>query len=677
MPPTSYPGDPGASRGDGIPRVASGTSLLDIVALCEVDAGVVIKLVEEYRGLAELGGPRSACGNPQAAQAVAARRVATPSREHRAPQVPAGDGLGDSAKPEHQHLRLSSARPCDRADARVRHSAAVVSEIDDALRRAREDLLEVTRRFDPRLLALSAVRMADWAFMMPLADPEQPAHTLAAAYGAPLILATVPPGSLRGPGWPAVVSDAELEGETHAILERAGSIAMVERTLALVRSGLGSLEERGGRIVLEYARDTFDLERHDKQDERDRLAEVRAVDDEESETLRRMQPLITSLTSKLVGRWRKHFIRYDADPVLDNYFMRAAKLRCRYSMYTQDSFDGEATFDGIPFYVYRAVVLTLTALSLKHAAFALALLNRHRDMRPPNVLTIVDEPRKLVPGVTAHLDADDCVEDITAALRAVTLVQEHDAELLIPGEGLPPLIEIGDGFLIRSMEGTLGSPFYYLLKHLRRRFRKDWDVAVNRREAELVRSIESLFPRAEFRIGRAGAQMRDGSNLLTDIDAAVFEPAAKTLAVFQLKWQDPFGLSVAARRSAATNFVKTGGAWVEKVLGWTARNGVPALQRTLRLPVEEVTNVRLFVIARAHANFSGAYSYDERASWGNWPQLARLRSAHASRPEVLNELHRAISDEFRSRRKPDASSRQLATLDIGTTTVEIVAYGGA
>jgi hypothetical protein len=549
----------------------------------------------------------------------------------------------------------------------------VTVSIDDALHEAKSHLRTQCEQVHPKMLALQVVRMADWAYVLP---PEIAGRMRAAAiYGAPLLLSILPAAPLSEPGWAPLVSNESIERATAGLILRASDVARVERMVALARSGLGEVVARDGVVHIEFGSNAFGSERHDTRDEEHLRLWRRSLEVEEDEELRRLEPQVAKLTSKLVDRWYEHFIQYGADPLLDEYFDRKATLYCSLMAY-RDVFDEHAPFGGVAFKTYIDAVAALAALALKHVVFSEALLAKYPEMRAPNALTIVDEPPKLLDSIAAQLD-ESCVPDVRKALRALTHRLEEDHGLLVPGENLAPLIEIGEGFVVRSLSGMLGGPVYYLLKYLRRNHRRDWDVAVNRREAAFREDIHAIFPRPHFRIGKCPGKLRRGGRVVTDIDAAVFDPQEKTLALFQLKWQDPFGMSANERRSRATNLVSTGNDWVARVLDWTEEHGIDALQRALQLPREPVAALRLFVCARSHANFSGALPYDPRAAWGTWAQLARLHLANPSGPDCIGRIHDGLLAEFRRRRPAPSGPLPIGeAIDLGTTRVRVVIQHG-
>ena len=83
-----------------------------------------------------------------------------------------------------------------------------------------------------------------------------------------------------------------------------------------------------------------------------------------------------------------------------------------------------------------------------------------------------------------------------------------------------------------------------MLAELYRRYRKDWDHAVDGREEHFRKELYDLFPTRRFAKAEKPLNLRNEGVVATDIDAAVFDSTTRTLGLFQLKWQDPFGTSM-------------------------------------------------------------------------------------------------------------------------------------
>lgn len=197
------------------------------------------------------------------------------------------------------------------------------------------------------------------------------------------------------------------------------------------------------------------------------------------------------------------------------------------------------------------------------------------------------------------------------------------------------LIKGGDHCWHTPVFGGLNCPFPWMNRKLQRMFRPDWDRAVNLREAAFRDDLRALFPEPRYFMLNKPHPLRDGRRMLTDIDATICDRNTGTLALFQLKWQDSFETSLRERASRQKNLTREGNEWVSVVSSYCA--GLGGAERALRLglPNElaaKTKAMRLFVLTRNGARFSGGAAQDDRAAWFSWFDL--LRQCHGLKRSV-------------------------------------------
>jgi hypothetical protein len=203
------------------------------------------------------------------------------------------------------------------------------------------------------------------------------------------------------------------------------------------------------------------------------------------------------------------------------------------------------------------------------------------------------------------------------------------------------LIRGGDKCWHKPVFGGLNNPFPWVTRKLQRAFRPDWDRAVNSREEAFRGDLRTLFPEPRFFMpGKPHLLRRDG-RILTDIDALILDRQTGTFAVIQLKWQDSFENSLAERASRQKNVTKEGNAWIEVIA--RACEGMSGTDRALLLGIspDEAANaqgMRLFVLTRNGAKFSGGESRDSRAAWISWYDLLRRCQMAKDSADPLSRL---------------------------------------
>ena len=244
--------------------------------------------------------------------------------------------------------------------------------------------------------------------------------------------------------------------------------------------------------------------------------------------------------------------------------------------------------------------------------------------------------------MAAALDVN--VQEAAQALSIITLTPENRAiHLLSPKNYLAPLIRVSSESVIKSISGALSpSPFYFMLTELRQRYPRDWDRALAVREKTFREELYELFPQQNVVKLLKPLKLRSGGNVVTDIDAGLFDTKNGALGLFQLKWQEPFGSSMRKRETKKLNFLNDSNAWIDKVTAWLENKTPKTIMKNCGLSqytAVEISRILLFILGRNFSHFSGDAEPDCRAAWGMWPQVLRiikeaidLQSSDASDP---------------------------------------------
>jgi len=353
-------------------------------------------------------------------------------------------------------------------------------------------------------------------------------------------------------------------------------------------------------------------------------------------------PEIQQMMTPLVSPWRDHYIGYETTPEIDSYYQQRAILQCQI-MFGQDAFPGEARFGGLEFDLYRASVATLAGWMLKHLDFAKILKKGHPHLEISNLATIHQEKAVLAGYLAASLGID--FEAAEQCLRVLTLTHTDKPRLTRPKGPPAPLIQLGKAHLLKSVAGCLKEPFEFLGASLRHKYPGDWDRAVSLREATFRKELYSLFPQREIVRVPTHVKIRQGNQVVTDIDAAIFDPHNNIGGLFQLKWQEPFGPSIRDRNSRKRNFLAPATAWIDEISAFLRTLSPRKLADSFGLRLsdaEKIRSFRLFVIGRNFSHFSGEELPDERAAWGLWPQVLHLASEEYDNANPLGGLHHGL-----------------------------------
>lgn len=339
----------------------------------------------------------------------------------------------------------------------------------------------------------------------------------------------------------------------------------------------------------------------------------------------KVKPRILKMMCPLVSPWKDHFISYKTNPEIDKYFFNIGVLTVS-GFPGFDAFPAETKFGGIEFKYYLTAMTAMVGWSRMHIAFVNLLLEKCPNLDPRNLTTIFCPVDSTVSDLADSMGIDEA--SVQQILRVLTLdARENPKIYLIAGDAPPPFMTIAENYLLRLVSGFLGNPFAYLLESLKVRYRKDWDKAVDKREKVFRDELYRMFPDFHIFKTNRSIDIKMNGNVLTDIDAAMVNLKSGTMGLFQLKWQDLFGNSMRQRESQKRNLLETGNKWIERVSSFVKSRSKYEIGLFLGLSKKEakmIREIRLFVIGRNTAHFSGDGEANPNAAWGIWPQLQRL-----------------------------------------------------
>jgi hypothetical protein len=466
-------------------------------------------------------------------------------------------------------------------------------------------------------------------------------------------------------------STEETRAWADSMLYHCGQIAVCERLLDCERAQLGKFVSHNGTIRFEYTERTIGLEAYEAEQFYWLRGFVAGHEQSRMDSLMEMLPRIEQIMTPLVRPWRDHYIGYRTTPEIDSYYQQRGILRC-HIMFGQDAFPGEARFGGLEFDLHRASVAALVGWMLKHLDFVRILKKKRPHLEISNLLTIHQDKKVLAGYLAAALEVDLAAAE--QCLRVVTLTHADKPQLTIPKGPPAPLVELGRAHVLKSVAGCLNSPFDFMGTSLRKKYSDDWDRAISLREKTFRNELYSLFPQREIIRVPTQVKVRQGNRMITDIDAAIFDPQNNIGGLFQLKWQDPFGPSIRARDSRKKNFIGPTITWIDQVLRFlqTLSSRKLADSFGMRLnDAEQIKHFRLFVIGRNFSHFSGEQVPDERAAWGLWPQLLHLAAEQYDHGNPLDGLYHGLK-----RTSPFLKPRPAVedmTLNLGSKQIVVTA----
>ena len=505
--------------------------------------------------------------------------------------------------------------------------SALIAEIEageEALKRQvvgseRSALLEIIRAID----SIGYLR----AFAPGRGVSDIPGHSDVSWLGASRALSLFLPAGMIGPGamWARTSSERSLWASM--LLYRSGLVSHLKRLTEFLRYDLATLElgKSGGIRFVITAGDFESIDR-------DAIVwfgrQAKKADHPFLDALKedRGEWIVRELETR-VEKDANFGIRYSSSRELEDYFEAHAESHA-YSLPGNDSLLDDCKIGPLKFGQYRSAMVTGMARCLKHAAFVDTLLIRKDAPAARDILTIFSFDYELREQWGGLLGLQDEEADIILEVMGISPADGvHLGSLPDCPQAL--LIRGGDRCWHTPVFGGLNCPFPWMNRKLQRMFRPDWDRAVNRRELSFRDDLRMLFPEPRFFMHPRPYRLRDGRNTLTDIDAAILDRNTGTLGIFQLKWQDSFEASLSERASRQRNLTREGNEWIEVVSRHCA--GMDGSERALCLgfPKEMASHakaMRLFVLTRNAAQFSGGEAQDRRAAWYSWYDL--LRQSH-------------------------------------------------
>ena len=476
--------------------------------------------------------------------------------------------------------------------------------------------------FTKKLLLLELTRAIDLFYLA--TDKNNDELNALYQYGWNEVLSLIFGKFVNSGKYPLIRSTRESWEWANSIIQHCGRVAFCKKIIAFCKANLAYLDCDEDNNVYVYFTDVRDWEQFDRDSFNWFQAFVRAyLKDPKIKELEKKFPKIQRLLQFSVDTWRTHFIQYESIPEIDEYYDKLGYL-ISLPMVGRENFSDNAKFGGIEYKNYCQVLEVIIGIALKHVAFCKALVEKEASTKLENITTIVKERNLLAESVARYMAFD--IKDVQQILDCLTLSTENGLHHLSIRQGPPPpFIKLADNLIIQSIAGCQANPYEFLNRELKRRYEKNYFMAVNEREGIFRDQLYYMFPENYFKKIKKAITVK-WDNIETDIDAVIFDSDSKTLALFQLKWQDIFGHSLKERYSRITNFYPKTVEWIEKIELWLKSNNQKTILSTLGLGNENgFDKVLIFVINRNAAFFTG-FNPDERVAWATWYQFFRIFS---------------------------------------------------
>jgi len=364
----------------------------------------------------------------------------------------------------------------------------------------------------------------------------------------------------------------------------SGKIQLCKHLISYEKAGIAKIEKKENNFTFSYLHELFGVEEFDKNSAKFYKKEIarRIADDR-----RKAKPFdvdrIRAEFDKLILNPLGELISYDTTPEIDDYYNEEGHYQLL-MMQGYDDFGNNDLFGGIEYHKYVQIIELIIGVGIKHSDACFMVKRRNNSVKFENLLTYTQPKIRAINDYARYLGWN--VNEVKQIFEAISLTKEnYDYYLEYPSTPPPIFIEVGGDLLMRSIYGCFANPFSILNRELKRKYKKDYDKALNNREARFRKELFAFFP--QERIVKIQKEIRISfENIRTDIDAIVFDKKTGTLGLFQLKWQDPYAYSMKERSSRMTNLFPKANEWISKIKSWVSSNTDKTILNSLQIDKE-------------------------------------------------------------------------------------------
>ena len=331
---------------------------------------------------------------------------------------------------------------------------------------------------------------------------------------------------------------------------------------------------------------------------------------------------------ELVYPFQTHFIGYDTDPLLDEYFMGVASSEVRlYEGY--DTFHYATRFGGIRYQNYILALTFFISIWRRHERFAEALVRKERSIKLENVLTISSDTEEFVESIRDSINyfgplyedfEEVTLEDAQRIFDILSCSRKNTALLSKPASPLPLIIRCSDKGFFRCLTGAYIAPMQFLLESLRHHFPDDYNQHQQSREKAMQAAIKRVL-NAGF-VGLKyleNIKVKLSGRLLTDIDLIVTEESTGTVLLCQLKHQELYGSDLHAKYARTTRLKDHVKTWLASLDDWVNAEGEAGIRASLRLSKNfPPISVHRLVISRHYGYPLKDLAQNTETAYANW-----------------------------------------------------------
>ena len=340
--------------------------------------------------------------------------------------------------------------------------------------------------------------------------------------------------------------------------------------------------------------------------------------------------------------WQEHFIGYDGDQDVENYFNNLAYLDSihdtEWDMYSQD-----VLFNNVTYASFVDSVVDLSGYAIKHLYFVNILKEDHPELLTENLFYLLKTKDDLLKLIKENGNLS--IEQADVVLNCLSLCPRKQSLYINSQATCAPLIKISTNQYLHSCAGSLYHPFSFMLENLTVLYPNDCSRNRAKREGVFRDQLYEMFP--DWQCIKRPINITKKGQRITDIDAAVFDSKTGEIALFQFKWQGHTSLSPKTLLSKSKNYINEVTEWAEKLTNWIEESTESDIGRLLGVKSKFVdkSKIYLFAIGREHGNYSGTAPKTTNCVWIQWYHLLNYILRVGGKINRISEMHRDLKEE--------------------------------
>ncbi|WP_290705465.1 hypothetical protein [Amphritea sp.] len=345
-----------------------------------------------------------------------------------------------------------------------------------------------------------------------------------------------------------------------------------------------------------------------------------------------MEDKVEDKLRELVYPFMDHFIGYESDPILDEYFFALAT----HEISLQEGYDTyhyALEFGGIKVQHYMLALKFMVSSCIRHSRCSKVLVEKHPEIKLEDILTIsadvkpyIESLRDAVNYFGALYDgfSEITLEQASKIFEVLTYSRENLNLIDPPGSPHPIFIRNSETGLIKGLFGAHSEPVRFLLESLRFHFPKDYDKNQASRETSFqracIRVLDDTYSGLSY---QKNIKIRLNGQILSDIDLVVLEKKTGTILLIQLKHQELYGADIHAKSVRSMRLNKQIAVWMDTVNRWSSEVGSEGIKTAMGLKNDWPKDLHIFRVAlsRHFAHSLKSIIFGEDTAFSNWPQF--------------------------------------------------------